>query len=197
MIQEKLMNRKRLLMSSSAAAAAVVVGAGALGLAGGTSLVSNTVPTSHVVSSATTSSSSKPKPPHGPRGFMFRPMGRSVYTDSVVKTKSGSYKTIISVHGQLTAISSTSISVKRPDTGAIVTATIDSSTKYRNTSESKLASDLSSNTAVNVVLVETGGVAKVIAVPPAPGLRPPLGRGPLVKGNTQASNSTSSSGAIA
>lgn len=194
------MNRKRLLMSSSAVAAAVVVGAGALGVAGGTSLVSSTVPTSHVVSSTTTSSSSKPKPPRGPHAFMFRPMARSVYSDSVVKTKSGSYETIISVHGPLTAISSTSISVKRPDTGATITATIGSSTKYLNTSESKLASELSSNTSVNVVLVETSGVAKVIAVPPAPGTRPPFKGGPLAKGTPPSStnsSSTSSSGATA
>lgn len=191
------MNRKRILMGSSAVAAAVIVGAGAIDLTGATSLVSSTTPTSHVVSSSTTSSSTKPKPPRGPRRFMFRAMGRSVYSETVVKTKSGSYKTIISVHGPLTAISSSSISVKRPDTGATITASINSSTKYLNTTEAKLASDLGSNTAVNVVLVETGGVAKVVAVPPPPGTKPPFFRGPLDRGNAPSNGSTTSSKATA
>lgn len=170
--------RRNLRYFGSAAMAAVVIGGGALALSGGTSLVSGSVPTSSVVPNST--SKSTPKPHHG---LMFRGPGRAVYSESVVPVKSGGYQTIVMVKGLLSSVSSTSISVKRPDTGAIVTASIGSDTKFHRTTEATLASDFSSNKAVRVMLVEVSGTAKSVTVPPKPGIR--------VRGSLTAISSTS------
>ncbi len=165
------MRRKRLWMGSTALATAVVVGAGALTLgSGSSSLVSSSVPTSKLA--ATLPAPGHPSHPKGMHhGFMMGLRPGSVYSESVLAVKGGGYKTVIGVRGVLTAISSTSISVKRPDTGAIVIASISSTTKFGRTKEATLASDLSSGKTVKVVLVEAGGVAKLIAAMPAPGTR--------------------------
>ncbi len=147
--------------------AAVLIGGGTLVLSGGSSLVSGSVPTTSVASNSTP----KPHPV-----FMFKGPERAVYSESVVPVKSGGYETIIMVKGSLSAISSTSVSVKRPDTGAIVTASVASSTKFIRTTEAALASDLSSGKVVTVMLVEVGGTAKSVMAPPKLGVRV---RGPL------------------
>lgn len=168
------MRRKRLWMGSTALAAAVVVGGGALTLGSrGSSLVSSSVPTSKLAAAIPTPGHpSHPKGTH--HGFVmgFRP--GSVYSESVLAVKGGGYKTVIGVRGTLASISSTSISVKRPDTGAIVSASISSTTKFGRTTEATLASDLSAGKTVKVVLVETSGAAKLIAAMPAPGAHPLL-----------------------
>ena len=201
-LRERFMERKILLISASGMAAATVVGFGALALTtSGSSLVSNSIPTSHVASATsgtTNGSSSSPAvgstPPH-PHWGIGR-MGRAVYSESVLKQSGGSYKTVISVVGTLKAISSSSISVLRPDTGVTITASITSTTRFANTSESALAADLSSNTAVTVRLVETSNNAVSVSVPPPPGTRPRPGFGrfggmfPPPKGAT--SNSSAS-----
>lgn len=183
--------RKRVWVASTAVAAASAVGIGAVALGGGSTLASNTVPTSQVAGS--TPAIANPVPPGPPdHRFMLREGRRSVYSENVIAKKAGGYETIIRVHGPLSAISSTSISVTRPDTGAAITASISSTTKFRNTTEAALAGDLTSNTAVNVVLIEVGGVAKAIIVPPAPGTRPHPPGGPLAGRFVQPNNFTSS-----
>ena len=166
------MRRQRMILGATGLAAVGIVGFGAMTLSsGGSSLASSSVPTTQVASSGTSQSATS-TPHHHPR-FRFGRPGFSVYSEIVIPQKSGSgYETIISVTGKLSAISSSSISVVRPDTGATVTAAITSSTKFGNTSEAALASDLSSNTAVTVRLVETGGNAIGVGVPRKPGTMP-------------------------
>ncbi len=186
------MRRKRLWIGSTVLAAAVVVGGGALTLgSGGSSLVSTSVPTSKLAATLTTPG--HPTRPNGMhRGFMMGLRPGSVYSESVLAVKGGGYKTVIGVRGVLTAISSTSVSVKRPDTGATVSASISSTTKFGRTKEATLASDLSSGKSVRVMLVETGGVAKLIAAMPAPGAHPLLHGLPAPKSNVSPSSSSSS-----
>ncbi|MCL4552587.1 MAG: hypothetical protein M1305_03395 [Candidatus Marsarchaeota archaeon] len=174
------MNRKRLLLGSTGLAAAVAVGVGAIALtSGGASLASATVPTSNV---ASTSSAAVPNTTTKPASRLHWRMGRrggAVYSETVIKQKSGGYKTIIEVRGSLTAISSSSISITRPDTGTIITAAITSTTRFGNTTAAALASDLSSDTAVTVRLVETANNAVSVSVPPLAGTRPKPGSGPF------------------
>lgn len=166
------MRRRRMILGATGLAAVGIVGFGAMTLSsGGTSLASSSVPTTQVVSSGTSQSATSTSHRH-PR-FRFGRPGFSVYSEKVIPQKSGSgYETIISVTGKLSAISASSISVVRPDTGTTVTAVITSSTKFWNTSEAALASDLSSNTGVTVRLVETGGNAIGVGVRPKPGTMP-------------------------
>jgi len=166
------MRRQRMILGATGLAAVGIVGFGAMTLSsGGSSLASSSVPTTQVASSGNSQSATS-TPNHHPR-FRFGRPGFSVYSEIVIPQKSGSgYETLISVTGKLSAISSSSISVVRPDTGATVTAAITSSTKFGNTSEAALASDLSSNTAVTVRLVETGGNAIGVGVPHKPGTMP-------------------------
>lgn len=193
------MMRKRLLLGSAGLAAATAVGFGAFTVtSGGSSLASNSVPTSKVASSTNTTpnvpASGATRRPHWRMG---RRMGRSVYSEVVVKQSDGSYKTIISVVGSLKSISSNSITVVRPDTGATITAAITSTTRFGNTTESALASDISTGTAVTVRLTETANNAVSISVPPPPGTRPKPGAGrfggPFPPPNGTASSSSSAS----
>ena len=173
------MNRKRLLLGSTGLAAAVAVGVGAVALtSGGASLASATVPTSNVASTSTAALPNTTNPASRPHWRMGR-MGRAVYSETVIKQKSGSYKTIVEVRGPLTAISLGSISIIRPDTGATITAAITSTTKFGNTTAAALASDLSSHTAVTVRLIETANNAVSVSVPPPAGTRPKPGSGPF------------------
>ncbi len=178
--------RRNFRYLGSATMAAVLIGGGTLVLSGGSSLVSGSVPTTSVASNSTP----KPHPV-----FMFKGPERAVYSESVVPVKSGGYETIIMVKGSLSAISSTSVSVKRPDTGAIVTASVASSTKFIRTTEAALASDLSSGKVVTVMLVEVRGTARLVAVPPSPGSRP-VSHGTPLAGHVAppASSNTNSSG---
>lgn len=191
------MKRKRLLFGSTGIAAAVAVGIGAVAVtSSGSSLASNTVPTSQVAStpsSSTNNSTSSPAPrPHR----RFFGMGRAVYSSSVVPKQGGGYETIIEVRGKLSAISSSSITVIRPDTGADVTAPITSATRFGNTTEAALASDLSSNTAVTVRVVEIANDVVSVSVPPPPGTQPKPGngwfRGTFPPPNRPTSNSSTS-----
>lgn len=184
------MKKKSIIFGSIAVAASTTVGVGALALSG-TSLVSNNVPSSHLAALTTTPTPSSTKP-HHPK-FRFMHFREGVYSETVVHAKSGGYKTIISVEGSLSALSPTSISVTRPDTGTTVTASIKSGTKFARTSESTLLSDLNSKTSVNVRLIEIDGVAKVVAVPPPPGTRPLVPHHARSSGSTSPGNSGSAS----
>jgi hypothetical protein len=192
--EEKLMKKKSVLVGSIAVAASTTIGVGALAL-GGTSLASNNVPTTHLAASSTTKTPSPAKPHH--RRFRFMRFGQGVYSETVVHAKGGGYKTIITVHGPLSAITpsstSGSISVTRPDTGTAVMASINSSTKFVRTSEAALQTDATKKISVNIRLVEIDGVAKVVMVPPPPGTRPLLPHHPHVKGSTSSGNSGSAS----
>lgn len=193
------MNRKRLLLGSIGLSAATAVGIGAVTLAaGGSSLASNSVPTSQVATTTTspTNGSNSTSTPPRHRGFGFFRGPGAVYSESVLPQQGGGYKTVIEVRGALSAISSSSISVTRPDTGATVTAAITSSTRFGNTSESALAADLSSHTSVTVRLIETSNNAVSVSVPPPPGTHPKPGtgwaRGTFPPRNHPASNSSTS-----
>lgn len=173
------MNRKRLLVGSTGLAAAVAVGMGAVALtSGGASLASATVPTSKVASTSTAASPNTANPAHRPHWRMGL-MSRAVYSETVIKQKAGGFKTIIEVRGPLTAFSSGSISVTRPDTGGVITATITPTTRFGNTSAAALISDFNSHTAVTVRLIETANNAVSVSVPPPAGTRPKPGSGPF------------------
>ncbi|TAN22848.1 MAG: hypothetical protein EPN30_08115 [Actinomycetota bacterium] len=163
------MRRRRMILGATGLAAAGIVGIGAATISSaGSSLASSSVPTTQVASPSNNQSTNSTAHPR--RHMGFGRFGFAVYSETVVPQKSGSgYETIISVTGKLSNISSGSISVVRADTGATVTAAITSSTRFGNTTEAALASDLSSKTAVTVRLVETGGNAIAIGVPPTPG----------------------------
>lgn len=154
------MRKKGLLFGSSALGAAAVIGVGALAFGSGSSaLVSNSIPTAQV---ATSTSST---PPSGHPHVKHVGLRKAAYSETVVPVKGGGYKTVEMVKGSLTAISSSSISVTRPDTGAIIAGNITSSTKFRNTTEAALAADLPAKTAVTVRIVESGGNVIMIGVP--------------------------------
>ena len=174
------MVRKRLLLGSVGIASAAAVGLGAFTLtSSGSSLASNSVPTSTVASTsnATSTPNSTGSKPNPRRGLRIGNFGQAVYSEVVTKQVNGTFKTLISVDGSLKSISPTSIAVTRPDTGATITAAITSTTKFFNTTESALAADLSSNTAVTVRLVETSSNAVSVSVPPPPGTYPKRGVG--------------------
>ncbi len=165
------MNRKRLLFGSIGLTVATAVGISAVALtSSGSSLVSSTVPTSKVVSANVATSAPVPHRRVGPRA-------RAVYSETIVPVRGGGYKTIIQVRGALHAISSSSISVIRQDTGATITVAITPTTSFVNTTDSALVSDLSSKKAVTVRLVETSNNAVSVSVPPPPGTRPKPGPG--------------------
>ena len=85
----------------------------------------------------------------------FRKLVRhTVHANLIVKTPSG-FKTVDIDRGKLTSVSSTAISLTRPD-GPTVSATITSSTKFIGLPESKLAAG------DGVVVVQTGGNAVLI-----------------------------------
>lgn len=85
----------------------------------------------------------------------FRKLVRhTVHADLIVKTPTG-FKTVDIDRGKLTSVSSTSISLTRPD-GPSVTATITSSTKFIGIPESKLAAG------DRVLVVQTGGNAVLV-----------------------------------
>lgn len=172
------MRKKSLFIGSAAVGAATIVGTLALSVSSPASaLASGTVPTTKLAQ--TPSVVTKIHPPK------FGPFGRSVYTETVVPKTGGGYKTIEMVKGPLTAVSSTSISVKGLDTGKAMTANVTSSTKFKNITEATLVADLKAKTAVTVRVVESGGNALVVMVPPALGTRPTppsgglLGHGPI------------------
>ncbi len=63
-------------------------------------------------------------------------LARTEHAELIVRTKTG-FKTIDLDRGKVTAVSSSSISVTRPD-GVVVTATINSSTKFRGLPQSQV-----------------------------------------------------------
>jgi hypothetical protein len=88
---------------------------------------------------------------HGGYGRLAR---RAVHAELIVKTKTG-YKTFDIDRGTINSVSTTSISITRPD-GPTVTAKVDSQTKFRGKTESQLAKG------DNVVVVQTGGTAAAV-----------------------------------
>jgi Zn-dependent alcohol dehydrogenase len=128
------MNMKNGLSSKTkkvAFGATVVLGS--LGI-GGTGLA--------LLSGGTASAATAPATahPNATKAQEFRKFLRTHTVDSTVtvKTKNG-YETITVVRGTVGAISSTSITVNSLD-GKSVTASIDSKTKFHNTTEQQLAS---------------------------------------------------------
>jgi hypothetical protein len=125
------MRKKSLFIGSTAVGAAAIIGTLALGVSSSASALSSaTSPTTK--SAQTPSAATKVHPPN------LGPFGRSVYTETVVPKAGGGYRTIEMVKGPLTAISSTSISVTRLDTGKTMTENVTSSTKFRNITEAHL-----------------------------------------------------------
>jgi len=152
--------RKILLFGSSALGAAAVIGVGALAFSSGSSaLVSNSIPTSQVA--ASTSSTPAAGHPH----VKHVGLRKAVYSQTVVPIKGGGYKTVEMVKGSLTTISSSAISVTRPDTGTVIAGNITPSTKFRNTTEAALVADLSVKPAVTVRIVERDGNVVMVGVP--------------------------------
>ncbi|HLN05479.1 MAG TPA: hypothetical protein VK217_04330 [Acidimicrobiales bacterium] len=123
---------------------------------------------------STTASSSAPPPavaaaksaPADLGGYLYRhPLlglfRHTVHAELIVGTKYG-YETVIIDRGTLDTVSSTSITITRPD-GPMVTASIGTSTRFRGLLESKLAAG------DRVVLVQIGGRAVLVgALPPVP-----------------------------
>jgi hypothetical protein len=89
----------------------------------------------------------------------LRLIRHTVHAQLIVRTKHG-YETVTIDRGTLETVSTTSITIKRPD-GPVVSAAISTSTRFRGLAESRLG------TGDRVLLVQTGGTAVLIgALPP-------------------------------
>jgi hypothetical protein len=164
--------KSRLGKSVAAGTLAVaVVGGAAFAVAG--PLMGSTVPTATVQSSSaavqaasgnTPSTSQTPaagragKDGKGGEGILRRLMTRSVHASVVVKSKGGTYVTLTLDRGTIKSISSSSITILRPD-GVTVTAPLTSSTKFLRSSESALAPGDKV-----VVVQESGATRDVVAL---------------------------------
>ena len=109
--------------------------------------------------SAATNPTTAPASPNGTKGQDIRKFLRHHTVDSTVtvKTKNG-YETINLVRGTVGAISSTSITVNAAN-GASLTATINSMTKFHNTTDAQLA------TGDKVGVLAYDGVARWVNAP--------------------------------
>jgi hypothetical protein len=160
--------KSRLGKSVAAGTLAVaLVGGAAFAVAGPlmSSTVSSTVSTPASAAAVQTasgntgsSSASQAKPAKGRAGVLRKLLSRSVHATLVVKGKGGTYVTLTLDRGTIQSISSTSITILRPD-GVSVTAPISTSTKFLRASESSLASGDKV-----VVVQESGTTRDVIAI---------------------------------
>jgi hypothetical protein len=67
----------------------------------------------------------------GRGGHRFGPLGRAIHGDIIVRAQGGNgFENVTFDHGDVTAVSASSITVKRPD-GQSVTKAIDANTKFR------------------------------------------------------------------
>jgi hypothetical protein len=112
-------------------------------------------------SAASSTSTNAPATPNTAKVHKIRQYLRrhAVHSTVTVKTKDG-YETINLARGTISAISSGSITVQSAD-GTLLTATIDTQTKFHNTTEQQLT------TGEKVGLVAYGSVARLINVPKA------------------------------
>jgi hypothetical protein len=103
----------------------------------------------------------------GRRGWIRRLLRRSVHASLVVKDGTSGYITVDIDRGAIKAVSTTSISIVRPD-GVTVTDSVSSSTEFVRTTEASL------KPGTRVVMIGAGGSAryviglrKVVAAPPS------------------------------
>lgn len=138
------MNRSRLSRTRRVALATAVAVA-SLGAVAGTAFAATP---------SNSGSNASPSAPNGQGKAQDRPgrlARRAVHAEVIVKTKTG-YKTYDIDRGTLNSVSTSSISITRPD-GPTVTANVNGQTKFRGKSESQLAKG------DEVVVVQTGGTA--------------------------------------
>lgn len=146
----RLSNLRKIILGAS-------VALGSLGIGGlGVALVSGGN-ASGATSSSSTGTNNTLKPAQRMGRFLFR---HTVDATVTVKTKNG-YQTFDLARGTVQSISSTSITVDSPD-GTSLSATIDSQTKFFNTTEGQLS------TGDKVGVVASQGVARAIRTPKTP-----------------------------
>lgn len=148
------MESKRFMRSR---AIAVVGGLSVVALAaGGVAYATTPTATGSAPTAASTTAATTAGHPHrqGRRGFWMRIAHRTVHAQIIVKTKTG-YKTFEIDRGIVASVSSSSISLTRPD-GPTVSATITSSTRFRGLPESKI------HKGDRVIVIQTGGSAVLV-----------------------------------
>ena len=89
------------------------------------------------------------------RPLLRRLLTRSVHASLIVKTSGGQYVTVDFDRGVVKSVSSTSITIERPD-GVTVSASITSATKFRRTTEAALADG------DHVAVVQVAGSARYV-----------------------------------
>lgn len=92
------------------------------------------------------------------RGLARRLLRHSVHASFVIKDGSNGYITVDFDKGAVQSVSSTSITILRPD-GVTVTDAVTSSTKFVRTTEASLTKG------TKVLVVETGGTAHYVVAP--------------------------------
>jgi len=96
----------------------------------------------------------------GRGGHRFGPLGRAIHGDVIVRGQSGNgFENVTFDRGQVTAVSASSITVKRPD-GQSVTKAIDANTKFRGVQS---AGDV--KTGKPALVVSKGNTATVVGQP--------------------------------
>lgn len=129
-----------------------LVGGAAFAVAG--PLMGSTVSSTAAPASVQAANGTSPAPAAAGRGGILRHLlARSVHASIVVKSKGGGYVTLTLDRGTIQSISSTSITILRPD-GVSITAPISSSTKFLRGTESSLAAG------AKVVVVQEGGTTR-------------------------------------
>jgi hypothetical protein len=142
-----LSRTKKVVISTSAVLGSLGIGGAGVALLSGGS------------ASAASTTQSAPGPSGATKGQKIRQFLRrhTVHSTVTVQTKDG-YETIDIARGTISAISSGSITVTSSD-GTSLTATIDTQTKFHNTTQSQLS------TGENVGVIAYSGVARVVNVP--------------------------------
>ena len=105
----------------------------ALGLSAGAVGLANAGPGDPPAQAATTTTTTAPDAGArraGPGGGHAGPLARAVHGDLIVKAQDGSFEKVTFDRGTLTAVSPTSVTLRRPD-GVDVTVKIDDETRYR------------------------------------------------------------------
>jgi hypothetical protein len=100
----------------------------------------------------------------GKRGVLRKLLARTAHASLTIQDKSGQWVTVDLDRGTVQSISSTSITILRPD-GVTVTAPLDSSTKFLRQAESSVV------VGDRVVVVQEGGAARYVIVGKAAGAK--------------------------
>jgi len=132
---------KRVALAIAGVAAAAVVGTAGIAAATAPDPSGSPAPSAPSSPSASTPDNGTGAPGRAAewRGrFKHRALGRGLHGEFVVKGKDGAYVTLVSVRGEVTAVSATSITFKAED-GFTATYAVNSDTKVRGKDVDKIA----------------------------------------------------------